>query len=101
MMVTKYVILMCQPLARISAIFVLFSDMMVTKYVILMWMAVGKISSTPKGAPEDACSTLTPVHGDAKPQSLSSTPYKVKVHKTDSKNRKFLYKKYFSTLSLR
>ena len=87
MMVTRCLILIC----------LLFPDIMVTKYVILMWMAVGKISSTPKGAPEDACSTLTPVHGDAKPQSLSSTPYKVKVHKTDSKNRK----KYILTLTLR
>ena len=69
--------------------------MMATKYVILMWVAVARISATPKGAPEEACESLTPQHGDSKPQTDDS-PYNVKVHEADSE--KHFVEKYFSTL---
>ena len=62
------------------------NTMMATKYVILMLcFAVVRISATPKGAPEEACESLTPKHGDAKPQTTNS-PYNVKVHEADCRN---------------
>ena len=62
-------------------------NMMATKYVILMCVAVARISAKPKGAPEEACESLTPQHGDSKPQTDDS-PYNVKVDEADSKNCK-------------
>ena len=66
---------------------------MATKYVILMWVA--RISATSQGALPQACESLTPQHGDAKPQT-SDSPYNVKVHEADSE--KHFVEKYFSTL---
>ena len=70
-------------------------NMMATKYVILMCVAVARISAYPKGAPKEACESLTPQHGDAKPQT-SDSPYNVKVHEADSE--KHFVEMYFSTL---
>ena len=67
--------------------------MMATKYVTLMWVVT--ISATPQGAPPEACQSLTPQHGDAKPQTNDS-PYNVKVREADSE--KYFVQKYFPTL---
>ena len=58
--------------------------MLGTKYLILMCLAVVRISAHPNGAPKEACESMTPQHGDAKPQTTES-PYKVKVHENDFK----------------
>ena len=68
--------------------------MLATKYVILICVAVVRISATPKGAPEEACLNMSPgekenAHG-AKPQPQSSAPYK----KTPSAYFQHLLKHY-------
>merc|ERR1719500_1242981 len=57
---------------------------MATKCVILIWVTVTSISATPKGAPQEACDSMTPKHGDAKPQT-GEPPYNVKVSATSVK----------------
>ena len=57
--------------------------MLATKYFILMCVAM-RIKAMPNGAPEQACETFIPQHGDAKPSNPTDAPYTVKVRETDS-----------------
>ena len=63
--------------------------MLGTKYLILMCVAMRvRIEAMPNGAPEQACETLIPQHGDAKP-SNTDAPYTVKVQEADSAKKTF------------
>ena len=70
--------------------------MIATKYVILMWVA--RTSATSQGALPQACESLTPQHGDAKPQN-GEPPYNVKVHEADSETREIFQSILYKSIS--
>ena len=72
--------------------------MLGTKYLILMCVAVRvRIEAMPNGAPEQACETFIPQHGDAKP-SNTDAPYTVKVQEADSAKKVSTHSSHFSQL---
>ena len=86
--------------AFLSSLFLLDPGLnrMATKCVILIWVTVTSISATPKGAPQEACESMTPKHGDAKPQT-GEPPYNFKVHVADSETREIFQSILYKSIS--